>query len=265
MRNNTFFQLGIIILSFFLIGKSDLRAIYSNDDVKTDSINSILLQKGKVLTPIQVIIGDTANANQSVKSEPPLPGDYNLEFSAEQDAAYNEAMKLRLPPQTRIKEALQSTETMWEIQTRLREGEPWQIALKNVQSIPPSMFMPNEMEVVHHQINILNSQYVPHLNTMPMSGAKIPLSVIGALLGLTEDVSPTIKYKLEYISNVEIVVYSLQAVVVATVFRGTQPGGSYSVTWSGRDDNGKKMPPGDYIGEVRIGKDRYIRKRIVVY
>lgn len=251
---------------FFLLTVSSVSyAALSGNKRIQDTTSTLFINDSKPITPIQVIIGDTARAVQSTKKDPALPGEYRFDYSAEQDSAYLEAMKLRLPPQTRIKEVLHATESNWQLQSRLREGEPWQIALKNVQSIPPNLFIPSEMEVVHHRINIISSQYVPYLNTMPSSGAKIPLDAIGAFLGISEDVSPTIKYKLEYISNVEIVVYSLQAVVVATVFRGTQPGGSYSVTWSGRDDFGKKMPSGDYIGEVRIGNEKYIRKRILIY
>ncbi|MBR3090812.1 MAG: hypothetical protein IKH10_02320, partial [Bacteroidetes bacterium] len=84
------------------------------------------------------------------------------------------------------------------------------------------------------------------------------------LLGIIEDTSPEIKYSLGMIADVEIVIYSVQAKVIATIFKGTQRPGSYKITWNQRDDKGKKMPYGDYIAEVRIGTDRFVRKRIVI-
>jgi flagellar basal-body rod modification protein FlgD len=102
------------------------------------------------------------------------------------------------------------------------------------------------------------------LPVTPGSGLQIPLSAIGAFLGLTEDVSPVISYSLESSAEVEVVVYSVQALVIRTLLTAKQYPGSYSITWDGKNDKGIIMPKGDYVAEVRIGKDRIVRKRIVV-
>ncbi|MER3329064.1 MAG: FlgD immunoglobulin-like domain containing protein, partial [Candidatus Kapaibacterium sp.] len=65
-------------------------------------------------------------------------------------------------------------------------------------------------------------------------------------------------------TEVEVVIYSIQAVVVATIFKGHLPPGSYQRTWTGRDENGRKLPPGDYIGEVRIKGENSYRKQIIL-
>jgi flagellar hook assembly protein FlgD len=90
------------------------------------------------------------------------------------------------------------------------------------------------------------------------------MDAIGRFLGLTEDLSPTISYSLFETSHVEIVIYSVQANVIATIFSGRQVPGNYSYTWNGRNDRGMKMGSGDYVGEVRIGEKRYVRKRIYI-
>jgi len=84
---------------------------------------------------------------------------------------------------------------------------------------------------------------------------KVALGDIAQFFGLAEDVSPVIKYNLDFATEVQIVIYSVNASVVATLFDGHQPAGNYSITWNGRDDKGRKLPSGDYVAEVRIGKN----------
>jgi flagellar hook assembly protein FlgD len=54
----------------------------------------------------------------------------------------------------------------------------------------------------------------------------------------------------------------MNAVIIATMFDGIQSPGDFTYTWNGRDDSGRLLPVGDYVGEVRIGKEKLIRKRI---
>jgi len=136
--------------------------------------------------------------------------------------------------------------------------------MQNINNIPREFFIPTGNEVVQHEINRQMSMYIPGINNLSPYGAKISFADIGSMFGLTEDVSPVITYRLDYYVEVEVVIYSIRAVVIATLFEGKQPPGPYKITWNGRDDNGRKMPRGDYIGEVRIGKERLIRKRIVI-
>jgi flagellar hook assembly protein FlgD len=81
---------------------------------------------------------------------------------------------------------------------------------------------------------------------------------------LTEDVSPVIKFSVEYADEIDITIYSIQAIAVTTIFKGNLMPGNYKYVWNGRDDKGKKMKPGDYIAEVKMGKYKFYRKRIVV-
>ncbi len=130
--------------------------------------------------------------------------------------------------------------------------------------MPEEAYIPGEVEKTLREINIMNSMYVPMVRTYSPYGAKIDFETIGKFLGIVEDVSPTIKYSLAITADVEIVIYSIQAIAVATLFKGVQSPGNYTISWNGRDENGRMMPPGDYIAEVRIGQEKYVRKRIVL-
>lgn len=142
---------------------------------------------------------------------------------------------------------------------------PWQTAMKSL-DLPPEYFLPSGRERVMSAYNIAQSQYVPNLSPYknPNPGVQISLSSIAAFLGLEEDVSPVMQYVIDYATEVQIVVYSPQAKVIATIFDGRQAPGKYRITWNGRDDAGRRMPPGDYVSEVRIGKERFARKRIAL-
>jgi flagellar hook assembly protein FlgD len=115
-----------------------------------------------------------------------------------------------------------------------------------------------------HQINVANSFYVPFVQTYNPSSIQIPFETIGNLLGLTEDVSPEIKYDIDFNADVTVVVYSTRATVVATIFSGRQIPGHYEFKWNFRDDNGRLMPSGDYVAEVRVGNYKFIRKKITI-
>ncbi len=206
---------------------------------------------------------NTQNADTLGNNNQKLPAS-QIPFTAEQDSAFNIAMRLGLPLRTLINNNLRYSDDIWNMERRLAEDTPWQIALQNIRSIPPEFYRADPVDVVHRQIAIEQSMYVPFMTTYPRYGTKISLEAIGRLLGLVEDFSPEIKYSLDYTSEVEVVIYSISSVVISTLFNGKQTPGSYKLTWNGRDDRGKLMPPGDYIAEVRIGNERFIRKRIII-
>ncbi|MBM2814075.1 MAG: FlgD ig protein [Ignavibacteria bacterium] len=257
--NNLKFTLGMIII-FFIIDTN----LYSKNQPSGDTINKSILERQRVHKATELIHRDSLAEEITITNEPMLPGGISETFTPLQDLNYERAMRLRIPPVAQLEHDLQMFEKAIEIQRRLASGSTWETALKNINEIPPEALQPSKTEIVMHETNIINSFYVPFVRTYPQSGVRIPLSAIGAFLGLIEDVSPEIKYNLEFTSEVEIVIYSVQATVIATLYKGWQKFGNQSIWWNGRDDKGKKMPPGDYIAEVRVGKIKYIRKRIVI-
>lgn len=185
-------------------------------------------------------------------------------YSPEQDSAFKRALEYSLPVNALIRNGLHLSEPIWEFEQRMMGDRQFSIAAKHLNSLPKSYYLPTPVEMVQRQIMIENAFNVPFVKTYNPYGLQVNLNDIGLFLGVTEDVSPRISYTLEYTSEVEIVIYSVKAAVIATIFKGIQGPGKYNITWNGRDDLGKQMSSGDYVAEVRIGKEKFIRKRIVI-
>jgi hypothetical protein len=179
----------------------------------------------------------------------------------EQDSAYLRAKRLAIPPSARFYADMKMLESQVLAEKKLYGLSESEIAKRNLQ-VPAEFYIPSPQEQTLYQYNIMQSQYVPFVRTYNPFGVKVPLSAIGGLLGLAEDVSPLIEYELDVTIQVKVVIYSPKALIVATIVDAVQPPGKYKYYWNGRDDVGKLMPKGDYIGEIRIGNSKVIRKRI---
>lgn len=192
-----------------------------------------------------------------------LPGEFFFQTTPEQDSAYFRALRARIPSSTRFSLDLKRFESDIRLMGELNKGTPLDIARKNL-DLPSEYFIPSQREFALYELNQKLSTYVPYIRTSQPFGFKANLSDIGKLLGLIEDVSPVLTYEVDTYTDVEVVVYSIQARVVSTIFSGKQSPGKYTYTWNVRDDAGRIMPPGDYIGEIRIGRSKFIRKRIYI-
>ena len=228
-----------------------------------DTSRTILLKPK--LTPIQTITGDslsgdTLNNNKLIS----LPGGNDYPFTPEQDSAYYRALRLHTPAGTLAQQHARMYSSAWASIQEQAKRSPWEIARQNLE-IPPEYFKPSSQDIAAYNYNIARSQDIP--GTLPKTagaGLQVPLSSIWAFFGLTEDVSPVIRYDVEYSMNVEVVIYSPQARVIAVLLKMYQPTGKYQITWNGRDEKGRQMPTGDYVAEVRLGEERFVRKRIQI-
>lgn len=190
-----------------------------------------------------------------------LPGPLGIRFLPEQDSAYLRAKRLPIPPTARLYADMKLLEREILMQKKLYGLSEEEIAKKNLQ-VSPSLYLPSGQELTMYQYGLMQSQYVPFVPIFKPFGAKIPLSALGSFLGLAEDVSPWLEYELDVETDVRVVVYNEKALLVATIVNSTQPPGRYRYYWNGRDDTGKLQTRGDYIGEIRIGNTKFIRKRI---
>ena len=238
--------------------------VFTNSNIysQIDTTNTILLNPDK-RTDLEKLLGKE-QINSANQEQLYLPGGDSIpEFTEEQDSLYFRAMRLKIPQFTRFSMELQesSNENAY---MQAVSNSPWSIALRNLANIPSEAFAPDPVDVTNHNNNIRQAFYVPLVPTFMSSGLQVPLSTIGQFLGLTEDITPTISYKLDAPTEVEVVVYSIRAIVVQTIFKGLQQAGGHSFTWNLRNDKGKQMPPGDYIIEARIGKFKIQRKRTVI-
>lgn len=228
---------------------------YANS--QSDSSANTIMIKDKVKHPLDIM---KDNTKDTTSNQSKLQSSED-NFTPEQDSAFARAINRNISFSALVNSGLNYSNDLWLLQKELSQGTPLQIALDNIRNIPKEFFIPSGVEMVHREIAIQNSQYIPYVRTMPQFG-KFNINEILNFFGLVEDVSPEISYSIDFVAQVEVVVYSVSSSVVATLFSGKQSPGRYTLTWNGRDSKGMPMPAGDYIGEVRIGNERYIRKRI---
>lgn len=182
----------------------------------------------------------------------------------EQDTFYLRALQLELPPSVRLALDVQRVMSDFELIRRKSELEsPWQAALRNM-TLSQRVFTPDPREIVQRQVAIASATSMPIWRTGQSAPVSIPVSAIGSFLGLTEDVSPRISYRVRQTAYVQAVVYSTTALIVRRLFAGEQRPGVYDLEWDGRDDKGRSLPEGDYVIEVRIGTENIVRKRVVL-
>ena len=188
--------------------------------------------------------------------------DPRSQYSPLQDSAYKEALKENIPVSQRIRETLGIIDIL--ILQNSKPKSNWEIARNNLNQIPSEYYNADPVEVVNREIMFQQSQYAPFVRSYSQYGAKISMSEVMNLLGFNQDFSPNISYELDHHSKVKIVIYSIQAVAIATIFEGIQEPGSYTKTWNQRDDNGRFMPPGEYVAEVKIDNRRLVMKSIII-
>jgi hypothetical protein len=245
---SNFSILSALILTFFL-----LSSIGVDSQEKKEEKRTILeLEKEKA--------DNESGLNKSVK--PIDPAD-TLKFSSRQDSNYTKALREHIPVLSRLEMDVKQFSVAWNLEQELKGVDPWEIARNNIK-IPAKYLLPLGTEIVQREVMINNALYVPYMRSRNPYGLNVSIGDIASFLGLTEDLSPNITFKLDYTDEVEVKIYSVQASVVATLFSGVKQAGKHTLTWNLRDSKGRPMPPGDYIGEVRIGKTKYFRKRILI-
>ncbi|CAN5425584.1 hypothetical protein BH10BAC6_BH10BAC6_04660 [soil metagenome] len=224
--------------------------------------NGSVLIKPRVVSPKEFIQGDTARKDSSQNAY--VPGEGSGAFTSQQDSTYRAALQLGVSGSVRFMHSARSLLSAMQMHITARPLSPWEAANSSL-NIPSSIFAPSAQEITAYRANIAASQYVPGVLLFPMGTGNLQVSFgdIGKFFGVVEDVSPDISYVVDIPSEVEIVVYSPNAKVIATIFRGDQGPGKYKVRWNGRDEFGKPVLRGDYIAEVRLGRERLQRKRIV--
>ena len=163
-----------------------------------------------------------------------------------------------------LMKGLDRSEGLWQDLLLSYSNTPGNYLSSTFQRMPSNVFEPLPNELVQHRIGIINALSVPGIYNHNISGINFNLRDVATFLGMLEDVSPEIKYQLNVTADVEIVIFNVSAIAVAKIFSGTQKPGKYTIFWNGKDDAGKKVRNGDYIAEVRIGQQSFVRKRIVI-
>jgi hypothetical protein len=189
------------------------------------------------------------------------PGEYP--FSPEQDKFFYDALKSQIDAQTRFKHNMKSSMDLW-------QGNWKRSFLDDIEqnlNIPRSILQPIPEEHFRYLTTITRAFNVPGVHEFGILPGLVGagnLEGLQKMIGLIEDVSPTMRYVLQQTAQVNVFVFSISAIEVAHIFSKEQTAGSYSVTWNGRTNQGFVAPQGDYIGEVYIGHRTAVRKRIKI-
>jgi len=230
-----------------------------------------------LLLSFVVLSGSVASAQTDTsKSNPPLiqiPADSLLNYvpggvrpGRGGDSAYLVWLYAKIRPIVRLREALLRDTAAWYAFLDSLENTPEAIMQRNL-ALNPKDWMPSEADRAKRELEIRNSQdwnYIHPNGITYIPLASVPLSDIGRVLGLTEDVSPRINYTVASPENVSVKIYNLSAELVSTLVDALKKPGTYRMEWDMRDDQGRRAPSGDYIAEVIIGTRVAFRKRIVV-
>jgi parallel beta-helix repeat protein len=73
-----------------------------------------------------------------------------------------------------------------------------------------------------------------------------------------------VEYNLPIVGNVNIAVYNLFGARVKSLLNKRQNAGRYTITWSGRDERGNKLPGGLYFLRLEAGENNETRKLLLV-
>ncbi len=189
------------------------------------------------------------------------PGDSEPIYTPDQNENYEQAIDLRIPARSRFVFDLWYFSRNAILQDFAESDQPYETIYENMQ-IPSEWLEPTNVEIAQRETMLMNAFNVPFVKTYVPGAGLISVGQIATFLGLVEDTSPNIVFSLDAAVKVEIVIYSTNAQVVRTIYRGTLTPGSHRYVWDGKSDEGLSLPPGDYVAEVRIGGNKYVRKWI---
>lgn len=183
-------------------------------------------------------------------------------YTPEQDTEYYRAKRLHITPGVRFRGDIARTDSAWKAEKRRRDNTPEALMQRNL-AVAPEQLQPTQRDMMDH-----TQQYTPGAPqnispNIPRAGISIPFSM-GALLGYEEDVSATVEYKLPVRAYVQIRVFAMNGDTVAAPFSGEQSAGKHTFVWDATDEQGKRVPPGDYVAEIIIGNSQRILKHILV-
>jgi len=218
------------------------------------------------LVPVPPAEADLISQDDTVRQQTPVgnssAGVNTSQFTPEQDSAYYHAKSLHVTPRARFHGDIARTDSAWKSEKQRRDNTPEALMQQNL-AVSPDKLQPTERDQMNHA-----QQYTPGAPqnispNIPRAGVTIPFSM-GGLLGYEEDVSATVEYKLQVKAYVQIRVYSMGGDTVATPFAGELSAGKHTFTWDATDEQGRRVPPGDYVAEIIIGNSQRILKHILV-
>ena len=74
----------------------------------------------------------------------------------------------------------------------------------------------------------------------------------------------TISYSIPQDGNVELVIFNIKGQKVKTLVEGSQPAGSYNVTWNGKDENDRSVSSGLYFYKLNSSGKTAVKKMLLL-
>lgn len=151
------------------------------------------------------------------------------QYTPQQDSNFFRDSRLSFGFMYWLRKGLDASQSQWADILQRNENLPGNALKTSFSLMPANIFEPTTGAVVQHMIDRHNALSVPTVRSYWDGGMQFNMRDIGVWLGAIEDVSPKITYTLTLVSDVEIVIYSVSAVQVATIFAGTQKAGKYVI------------------------------------
>ncbi|MBF0431770.1 MAG: T9SS type A sorting domain-containing protein [Fibrobacteria bacterium] len=74
----------------------------------------------------------------------------------------------------------------------------------------------------------------------------------------------TLTFSLETFQNVQLDIYTAEGKIVRTLKSGLFKPGPHSISWNGKDNNGRKLKSGQYIARIKIGQHNMVKKLLMI-
>ena len=209
-----------------------------------------------------VPLRDSAQAVSGLNRGTTAPGG-EYPFTPDQDSRFYEARTLHLAPSLRFE--LDARRVFQELLSPPDAKTVLSEIIRQNMVIQPLLSSETMTELVQYKEDISRAMSIPgvkQFSELPGLFAPGNLGGIKRLLGMEEDISPTMRYTLDERALVNVSIFSQQADRVRLMLHGFQSAGAYSMVWNGRNDADLRVTVGDYVGVVAIGTKTALRKRI---
>ena len=191
------------------------------------------------------------------------PGEYP--FTPEQDRRFYQALSQYIVGVVRFRFDAKETTTQ-RINEALFGSLETSVAARNM-DFSYNLFTPNYREKQRYLEDYSASFNIPGVRVIGQvlgieRGGDGNYDKLLQMLGLQENLSSQIEYKLQQESLVDVWIISLESRTIKHLLSARQPEGTHTITWNGTNDDNVRMPCGYYIGQVFANKQRILQKGI---
>ena len=183
-------------------------------------------------------------------------------FTPYQDTTYLRGKRIHVTAGSRFRHDITHTDSAWR-EEQYRRANTIEGLLAHNLTITPLDMIPSERQRMDHDRQLHPGAPSDIMPVFPRVGISVDFDT-RTLLGLEEDVSPSLTYNVPRPAHVSIMIYNAKGDFIVQLFEGSKARGKQTITWNELDKNGNDVPAGDYVFEVIVDNDRRITKRVLV-